>query len=905
MSALHAADLRCEHLFRPQGLNTRQPRFTWALEGKGRNRRQSAFRIVAGTDGDAVASGQGDWWDTGKVASDEALLIPWAGRALRSDIEIWWAVQVWDEKDDSWGMSRPVSFRTGLMEASDWKAKWISRQLVPPGGRFPPQDTVYDNPYWARPADHYRREFDVARKVRRATAYATALGLYEIYINGEKLGDQRLAPGWTDFHTRVEYQSYDATAHIGPGRNTIAAVVGEGWYSGRVSYDGKRHGSHYGVRPALLAQLHVEYDDGTVEIVATDSSWKCGNEAIVYSDLLLGEKYDARLEQPGWNRNGYEAKGWWSAEEIEVLPRAPKLDATRGVPIRKTATFEPRFLHRTADGKLIYDAGQNLAGHCRLEFEAPRDAVFVMRHGEALEPDGTLYTANLRWALATDTYISKGGKQVFEPRFTFHGFKFVEVTLPDGMGPGDIRLTAFAVHSDMPVAGRFESGSEMLNRLQANIEWTQRSNFLAVPTDCPQRDERMGWLGDAQVFFNTGVFNMDCSAFMTKWLLDVADAQTPEGIFTDVAPSIVYTRFAPQPPRGAPGWGDAGVLIPWRMYQRYGDVDLLQTHYPGMVRWLDFIERSNPSRIRDNGVFSNWGDWLCLGNSTPKAVVATAYWACQAKVMEKTARVLGRRQDEARFAAMFRDVRAAFREAFVDQDAKVAGDTQTAYLFALDFELLEPEERPKAIAHLKDAIAVAGGHIQTGIHGIRHICPTLAENGETEAAYDLLLKETYPSWGFSIRNGATTIWERWDGWTPERGFQSVNMNSLNHYALGAIGEFMYERVAGIGIPDAGGGYRRIVFRPVPSAELGRCKASYRSHLGTAASAWTFEGGRVSWEVTVPPNATGAVELPASFAKVLLDDGPLADAGIAERRLPDGGIAFEIGSGDYAFTLQAA
>lgn len=902
MSALKAVDLRCEHLFEPQGLNTRHPRLTWALEGAGRNRRQSAYRIVAGTDRAAVAGGEGAWWDSGKVESDEALLIPYAGRALRSDHEIWWAVQVWDESGRASAVSEPAMFRTGLMDASDWQAKWISRPLVPPGGRFPPQDTVYDNPYWARPADFFRRDFSVARTLRRATIYATALGLYELQVNGKRVGDQELAPGWTDYHTRVEYQSYDATDLVAAGENTIAAIVGEGWYCGRVAYDNKRAGAHYGVRPALLAQLHLEYDDGTVDIVATDARWSCANEAIVYSDLLLGEKYDARLEQPGWNLPAYAAKGWWDTEELELLPRAPKVDATRGVPIRRTATFEPKFLHRTAEGRLIYDVGQNLAGYCSFEVDVPRDAVVMLRHGEALEPGGTLYVANIRWALATETYISKGGRQSYTPRFTFHGFQFVEVTLPDGMGPEDIRLTAIAVHSDMPVTGSFATGNELVNRLHSNIEWTQRSNFLSVPTDCPQRDERMGWLGDAQVFFNTGVFNMDISGFMTKWMVDVSDAQTEDGCFTDVAPSLVYTRFAPRPPRGAPGWGDAGVLIPWRMYQRYGDTELLQSCYSGMVRWLDVIAESNPDGIREEAVFSNWGDWLCLGNFTPKAVVATAYWAYQAKVMEKAARVLGRRQDEARYATMFRDVRAAFRKAFVDKDAKVSGDTQTAYLFALDFDLLEPDERPKAVQHLKAAIDAAGGHIQTGIHGIRHICPSLMENGETESAYALLLKETYPSWGFSIRNGATTIWERWDGWTPERGFQSVNMNSLNHYALGAVGEFMYERVAGIGIPEAGGAYRRISLRPVPSSDLGWCEARYRGHLGTVASRWQMVDGGATWQVSIPPNAIGEVELPAAWSGVRLDGAALEQAGIETRRTADGGVAFEIGSGDYAFTL---
>jgi len=904
MSELCAVDLRCEHLFAPQGLNTRQPRLTWALSGEGRNRRQTAYRIIAGSDRDRVAAGEGAHWDSGKVSSSETLLIPYAGRSLRSDEVIHWAVQVWDEAGRPSSFCAPAAFNTGLLDARDWNARWITRALVPPGGRFPPQDTVYDNPYSARPADYHRREFALLRPVKRATIYATALGLYELRLNGARVGDQVLAPGWTDYHTRVEYQSYDATALLKSGANAIGVIVGEGWYCGRVAYDQKRAGAHYGVRPALLCQIHIEYADGTCEILATDGAWKCANEAIVYSDLLLGEKYDARLEMPGWDQSGFDDAAWWASEEIQPLPRAPKVEATRGVPTRRTVEFTPKFLHRSGAGGLIFDLGQNMAGHVRLEVEAPRDAVFTLRHAEALQPDGELYTANLRWALATDTYISRGGRQTFEPRFTVHGFRYVEVSAPAGIGPEHLRLTGIAVHSDMPVVGMFECGSQMLNQLQSNIVWTQRSNFLSVPTDCPQRDERMGWLGDAQVFFNTATYNMDTSAFFTKWLVDIADAQTPEGAFTDVAPSVVYTRFAPQPPRGAPGWGDAGVIIPWRMYERYGDREILRQHYAGMVHWLDLIERSNPDHIRNNAVYSNWGDWLCLGNFTPKNVVATAYWAYMAEIMARVARLVGERQDEARFKALWRDIRGAFQERFIDGDARIAGDTQTAYLMALDFDLLKTGDRATTIGHLLRTIREADGHIQTGIHGIRHICPVLSDIGETQVAYDLLLKDTYPSWGFSIRNGATTIWERWDGWTPERGFQSVNMNSLNHYALGAIGEFMYTRVAGIDVHSDGAGGCRIRMRPLPSAELGWCRASYRAHVGHVASEWTCRTDATEWKVSVPPNCTAWIELPPDVADVHLDGAALSAAGIATRRGADNGICFEVGSGDYRFSLSA-
>lgn len=901
MTALSTVDLRCEHLFAPQGLNTRHPRFTWGVEGTGRNRRQTAYRIVVGTDRAAVKAGHASHWDSGKVASDETVLIPYAGTRLQSDEILFWSVQAWDEAGIVSDFAAPASLSTGLMAQADWEAGWISRPFFPPGGRMPPQDTPYDNPYSARPADYYRRGFTLSRSVKRATVYATALGLYELRLNGQVVGDQVLAPGWTDFHKRVEYQSYDVTALLAHGDNALGAIVGEGWYAGRVALDQKRAGSHYGARPAFLCQLHIEYEDGEIERVVSDAQWKCANEAIVYSDLLLGEKYDARLEQPGWDRPGFNDKDWWVSEAIAVLPQPPSLDATRGVPARKTARLEATLLHRTDDGKFIFDLGQNIAGHTRMELDAPRDAVFVLRHGEALEPDGTLYTANLRWALATDTYISKGGQQVFEPRFTVHGYRYIELSVPEGFDIATLRLTGIAVHSDMPMAGSLETGSAMLNQLQSNIVWTQRDNFLFVPTDCPQRDERMGWLGDAQVFFNTAAYNMDTSAFFNKWLLDIADAQTADGAFTDVAPSIVYTRFSPLPPRGAPGWGDGGVIMPWRMYERFGDSGIVERAYDSMVRWLDLIERNNPDYVRRDALFSNWGDWLCQGKLTSKPLFSTAYWAHMADILRKAARLLGKRQDEARFTALFRDIRTAFRSDFMSADGRLESDTQTAYAMALGYGLLDDDAA--AVAHLLRTIEEADGHIHTGIHGIRLICPVLAEHGHADLGYRLLLNESFPSWGFSIRNGATTIWERWDGWTPENGFQSINMNSLNHYALGAVGEFLFGRVAGIEtLPGEAG--RKLRLRPLPNRALGACSASYRSHVGEIASAWRFDGETLHWDVTVPANCVAEVELPGSAAQWSLDRERLPAAilrGIDESEL----TRLEIGSGTYAFSCAPA
>ncbi|MBN9062012.1 MAG: hypothetical protein BGP06_14515 [Rhizobiales bacterium 65-9] len=901
MSEFVPENLRCEHLFSPQGLNTRQPRFTWGLRAKGRDRRQTAYRIVAGLDRAQVARGEGDLWDTGKMSSSDTLLIPYAGAPLKSGQSVHWAVQAWDENGEASPLSEPAGFHTGLLDQSDWRGEWITRVLVPPGGRSPPQDTVYDNPYWARPADYHRREFTIAKRVRRAFVYATALGLYELRLNGAAIGDHRLAPGWTDYHTRVEYQIHDVTEALRQGANAIGFILGEGWYSGRVSYDAKRQGSHYGVRPALKCQLEIEYDDGSHDVVASDASWRTDNEAIVYSDLLLGEKYDARLEKPGWDQPGFDDSAWWISEAFEPPPRAPRIEAARGQPIRKTVEIPAQYLHRLESGAFIFDLGQNIAGHMRMTVEAPRDAVFTLRHAETLAENGELYVANLRGAIQTDIYVSKGGAQVFEPRFTVHGFRYVEVIAPSGMKPEDIILTGFAVHSDTPRAGEFACGSEMVNKLYSNILWTQRANFISVPTDCPQRDERMGWLADAQVFLNTASFNMDVAAFFTKWMVDIADAQGSDGAFTDVAPSLVYTRFLPNPPRGAPGWGDAGVIIPWRIYLRYGDIDALQQHYAGMTRWIDFIEKRNPGLIREDGVHSNWGDWLSLGKKTPKALVATAYWAYIADIMARAARVLKRRQDEARFRALHRDIRAAFQSKFLATDGKLEGDTQTAYLFALEFNLVPGELRDAVSGHLLRVIDEADGHLHTGILGMRHICPALSESGAAEQAYDLLLKESYPSWGFSIRNGATTIWERWDGWTPERGFQSVNMNSLNHYALGAIGEWLYMRVAGIDLEESDPAFRRIRLRPLPTKKIGWCKASYDSHFGRIESEWRCEGDLVDWSVSVPANCTAMVTLPAAARDVRVDGHEIGDRAVAVDASGDV-CAFELGSGEYRVSI---
>lgn len=866
MPQMWPVDLRCEHLATAYGLNSPIPRFGWALEGGGHDQRQTAYRLrVSNVETGATL------WDSGKVLSDQTQLIPYGGEPLQSDIVLDWTVEVWDEGDQP-ATSRPARIFTGL-QPTDWQAEWIARYFVLPAGREVPADNAYDNRWQARPADYLRRAFSAPEAPVHATLYVTALGLYETYLNGQRIGDHVMAPGWTDYHRRVEYQVHDVTRLVQAGDNVLGAILGEGWYSGRVGHNQRRAGNHYGGRPALFCQLHLHFADGSNMIVASDGQWQTRQGPICYSDFLMGEMYDARLERSDWATAPGVQSGWQPVEVFTPDPQAPTLDAARVQPTREVARLPAKFLHLAAGGAAIFDLGQNIAGYCELSVEAGEGARFTLRHGEMLDSAGELYVANLRHAVATDIFIAAGKRpETFKPRFTFHGFRYVEVTLPDGISPDAITLTGIAIQTDIPVAGEIETGHDMVNQLLSNIFWSQRDNFLSVPTDCPQRDERYGWSADAQVFWKTAGYFMDVSAFLTKWMLDLEDGQSPDGAFPDVAPTKPLNPYRLTPQPGAPAWGDAPIIMAWDHWLRYGDRDLLVRFYPAFEAWMDHIGRPNPDFIRRNAVYNNYGDWLSVGPASDRTLVATAYWYRVADLMAHIAKTLGRAPDAARYNQLSRSIAKAFCAEYLGEDGRLKGDTQTAYLLAVDFGLLPVSIRATAAKRLVELIEAAGGHLQTGFLGVRHICPVLSDNGAADLAIDLLLRKTYPSWGFSIAQGATTIWERWDGWTPEKGFQSVNMNSFNHYAYGAVGEWIWSRIAGIDWSEAGPGYREIALRPLFDARLGHCRASYKAHGGVVSSHWTMQqDDLVDWQIMIPPNCTGRVELPAGWRAM----GPLS------------------------------
>lgn len=875
---LRPYDLRCEHLSTARGLNTPVPRFGWALEGN--SARQTAYRLV-------VSSGSEIFWDSGKVASSQSQLIVYGGKPLTADAVLDWTVEVWDEEDAASGKAPPGRIFTGL-DADGWQAEWIARYFVLPAGREVPADNIYDNRWQARPADYLRRGFTAAERPVRATLYVTALGLYEAYINGQRVGDDVMAPGWTDYHRRVDYQVHDVTDLVDAGENVLGAIIGEGWYSGRVGHNQRRADNHYGGRPALLCQLHLHFADGRTEIVATDAHWQTRQGPICYSDFLMGEMYDARLELGDWNRAPGILPGWQPVEVFTPDPRAPQLDAARVQPAREVERLPGRFTHRAASGAAIFDLGQNIAGYVELTVTAGQGDRFTLRHGEILDGDAELYTANLRHAVATDIFIAAGkGRETFKPRFTFHGFRYVEVTLPDGIMPEDISLTGIAIQTDTPLTGEMTTGHQMVNQLLSNIFLSQRDNFLSVPTDCPQRDERYGWTADAQVFWKTAGYFMDTAAFLTKWMLDIEDGQSPDGAFPDVAPTKPLNPYRLTPQPGAPGWGDAPVILAWEHWQRYGDRGLIERYWPALEAWMGHIGRANPDHIRRDAVYNNYGDWLSVGPVTDRTLVATAYWYRIADLMAEMSTVLGRMQDQAGYAQLRRSIGEAFRTEFWGEDGRLRGDTQTAYLLALDFDLLSGVERAGATKRLVELIAAADGHLQTGFLGVRHMLPVLTAAGRDDLAIAMLLKDTYPSWGFSIAQGATTIWERWDGWTPDKGFQSVNMNSFNHYAYGAVGEWIWGRLAGINVERDASGQLCLRLAPLFDRQIGSCEAQHRMHEGQVSSAWRFDGNSVTWSFAIPPNVTGRVELPEGF---ILGSGDKTD------------LQHALGAGNYRLTL---
>jgi alpha-L-rhamnosidase len=759
-----------------------------------------------------------------------------------------------------------------------------------------------------------RHTFAVSAPVKSARLYATALGAYQMFLNGKRVGDDVLAPGWTDYRQRVKYQTYDVTAQLASGKNTIGALLAPGWYETPLEWF--QQPNNYGdTPPALRAQLHIEYTDGSDEWISTDASWQANTSYILHSEIYDGESQDARLKLSGWDTAAFPAAGWKSAVAIE--PKPVVIEAQDYPSIRIERPMEPKSVSEPKPGVYVYDFGQNFSGVERLRIKGPAGTDVKLRFAEIVNADGTIYTDNLRTAKVTDHFILAGnGVEEFMPQFTFHGFRYVELT---GLAaaPGKDALSAVVFHTDAPFTAKLATGSAMVDQLWSNILWGQRSNFVGVPTDCPQRDERLGWMADAQVFWRAATYNMDLAAFSRKFAGDMRGTQTGTPYFGIYAPGTARPSMG----SGA-GWSDAGVVIPWTSWLQTGDVSMMQQNWAAMEKYLNAIEAANPDGLWKKESGTPFGDWLSPEGKTDYVLVATAYWAYDVTLMQQMAHAAHSSKDEAKYAHQFEKIRAAFQKQFVHEDGFVAGadntpspfgeinnpnarsnggDTQAGYVLALHMNLLPENLRAAAAQKLADKIEANHGLLGTGFLGTPYLLEELTKAGHAKLAYKLLLNTEYPSWGYLVGHGATTMWERWNG---DQMKADPSMNSYNHYAYGAVADWIYRYAAGVDATPLDPGFHTVVLHPTFDARLGHIAFDYASAYGPIHSDWIVNGATAEWHVSIPANTTGWLGLTTDeAAKYKLEGAALTGNKLVAPGRRGEQSGFELAPGSYAFTVS--
>jgi len=886
---------RVEYHENPKGITILQPRFSWVLIGDGRNRSQSAYSILVSSSNGKLSENLGDVWDSGKVASNATNQIEFDGTQLVSKANYFWKVKVWDENGQESAWSAPANFSMGLLNFSDWKGLFISHDVG-----YDKTDK-YDSLYLP-PARYLRKSFTPNKKVKRATAYTTALGLYELRLNGSKVGDAYFLPGWTDYDKRLYYQTFDITDQLQQGENVIGAVIADGWYAGYIGYglfvrlDKVRE--YYGVNPSFMGQIQIEYEDGTFETIASDTSWKSNQGAILEADILMGETYDARLEHSGWDTVGYD-DSTWKAPKVYTYPNG-KLEAHPGTLVKNTERLKPIEMTEPSPGTYVFNLGKNVAGITELKVEGPKGTKIRLRFGEILKSDGNIQTENLRMARATDTYILKGdGVEIWQPKFTYHGFQYVEVIGYPGK-PNLDAITGLVLSSIKMDASTFSTSNTMNNTLFENIKTTQSANFFEVPTDCPQRDERLGWLGDAQTYMRSATYNSDVAAFMTKFLVDLDDSQRWYGAYPNFAP-FPYSR----PNQYAPAWMDAGIIIPYNMYKVYNDTRILEYMYEGMVKFMRFQEDASTDFIRPGGG-NNWGDWLSVNEETSHGYIGASFYGYDAKLMAEMAEALGKSEDATKYRRLFENIKKAFAKKYILENGYASEDTQTTYALALYFDLFPDDLAKKGAARLAEKIEKNGFKFATGFLGTKHVMLALSKYGYNDLAFKLYQQKEYPSWGYSVENGSTSIWERWNSYTKDDAENSdlnANMNSFSHYAFGSVAEWMFLHAAGIDTEDSG--YRNIIIKPAISKEMNFIKGSYKSINGTISTAWNWKGNKLIMNIEIPANTSAKVYIPTTNVSGIKENNKslskLSEIKVLEST--DTETILEIGSGQYSFSTK--
>lgn len=881
--------LRCEYLENPIGIDVLKPRFSWNMESAERNQSQTGYQILVASSAELLDADNASVWDSGKIQTNNSVNIEYKGLDLNSAKMYYWKVRIWDRDSIVSDWSEPATWYTGLLNSNDWQADWIGYDLakqdssieIKPWGNGMQKKTDYK----PNPCSFLRYEFELDKSVSEAHTFITALGVYELLINGERVGDDYFTPGWTDYSKRIYYNTYDVAELLKQGSNTIAVILADGWYAGNIADRGQ---DYYGDKTRIRAQVHVRYEDGSSKVISTNSKWKASTGPIIESDMQAGETYDARLEMEDWAENGFN-DGSWSFVIVSDTTKAV-LEAYPSVGVQKMEELEAREVIQLPNGNYIVNFNQNFAGWVRLKVQGNKGDSITLKFAEKLENDSTLYTRNLRSARAIDTYvIGSDSNEVWEPKFTYHGFQYVEISgYPGELTTEDI--TGIVVHSNLESTGSFSCSNSLINKLNSNIVWSQRSNYFDVPTDCPQRDERMGWTGDAQVFMRTAGYNMNIAPFFTKWMVDVADAQFDNGRFSSTAPRV-YNRVAA-------GWGDGGVICPWNFFEMYQDTQMIRNYYPNMIRWMDHLEGRNPNFISTLG---SYGDWQNVESETPIKIISTVYYKRCADLMTEMAVILKSKKDSTKYSRLSGNIKETFSDSFLLDSAKVMSETQTAYLLALSFSLIPKELEPDVFENLVQAIYKADTSLTTGILGTQLLLPTLTDYNRLDLAYQLLLNERYPSWGHQINNGATSIWERWDSYSSFQGFHEDSTNSLNHYAYGSVGEWFYSTIAGICAEEPG--FKKILIYPRPGGGLTFAKADYNSAYGLISSHWEIKKDQFKLGVVIPANTSAWVVIKADDLESLSENNmPISKSqGVIEVVRLDGEVMIHVGSGSYQFS----
>lgn len=865
----------------PIGYDLKDLAFSWKLPLERNGVRQTAYQIVVADSEEALE--RNPVWNSKKVENSRSVKILYNGKPLDSRKKMYWRVRVWDENDNVSEWSDVSTFETGLLSNSDWSAKWITSPQEPRIIAKMPRignhkETVEQK---GLPPIYLRKNIGVKEEVVSARLYVASRGIFQFYINGQKVGNDYWGTGWTDYKIRIQANTYDVTKMlVEDDTNTLSAVIANGWYAGQNCWG---HGwkDMYGIVPELLAQLEITYKNGKREIFPTDVSWKSGFGGTTFADIYAGEEFDANKEPADWKLPQFDDSKW-DGVLVKDLEKVPSIDPRRNTPVVAETYLYPLSVKQIGEGAFIFDFGQNMVGVPRISIPSSPGRKIKIRYAEMLNPDGTMYTENYRAARSEDYYTCSGmGVEEWQPAFTFHGFRYVELSgFPANVKPSLDWIRGVVLHTEMPFIGSFVCSSQKINQLQSCIQWGQRGNFLSVPTDCPQRDERLGWTGDAQVFAPTAAFNMDVSAFFSKWMQDVRDAQLSNGLVPIFAPKMGDNSESP-------AWSDAVAVIPWEMYLAYGDEKILRDNYEAMKKWVEYQKSTSKELIRPALGF---GDWLQPNSKngragdTPKDLIGTAYFIRSADIVSKAAKVLGYREDSEKYSSLASDIRNAFMKKFVKEDNTVEGDCQTAYLLPLAFDIIPESRSQKVFEKLLKTIERNNWHLSTGFVGTPLINEVLTRFGRTDIAYKLLNNETYPSWLYPINQGATTMWERWNSYSHETGFGDVTMNSFNHYAYGAIGQWMYKNIAGLWYDENNPGYKNIIFAPKLGGGLTFANATHLTPYGMASSGWRISDGVMEWSITIPANATGTIVFPTKRTDTIRLNGhrveskKFADAG---------------------------